>query len=333
MTHDYKKEFQIIALLIKMHGVNPVTIKDVMNCYVLNKRTAERRLKAIRDYYGVDIVEEKTSLGATGWRFKKPLNGIMNLKQSKIEKEELVALNTAIKLAEKHSIKDMTAKLQSLHDKVMAQINVSAKNSKEINRMATDLEPLTIAEGIAARPGPKNKDIKPDIIATIRQAILECKEIKLTYNGKKQEHTMQPYGFLYGHRNYLVTRINNKKDEGLWALGYINNVEITDKVFVYDKIFSMTKFASKYFGVYKEEPVDVEWVFDKIAAPRAKEFIFHPKQKTKTMKNGNLKVSFKAGGLMEMAWHLYMWGDHVKVNKPKGFWNEIQRLEKAGVLP
>jgi predicted DNA-binding transcriptional regulator YafY len=35
------------------------------------------------------------------------------------------------------------------------------------------------------------------------------------------------------------------------------------------------------------------------------------------MPDGSLIVRFRAGGDLEMAWHLYTWGDHVEVLEPK----------------
>jgi predicted DNA-binding transcriptional regulator YafY len=35
--------------------------------------------------------------------------------------------------------------------------------------------------------------------------------------------------------------------------------------------------------------------------------------------DGTLTVKFKAGGHLEMDWHLYTWGEHVKVIKPEGW--------------
>ena len=37
--------------------------------------------------------------------------------------------------------------------------------------------------------------------------------------------------------------------------------------------------------------------------------------------DGTLTVKFRAGGRLEMDWHLYTWGNHVKVIKPKN-WKE-----------
>jgi len=33
--------------------------------------------------------------------------------------------------------------------------------------------------------------------------------------------------------------------------------------------------------------------------------------------DGSLDVKFRAGGLLEMAWHLYSWGDQVEVIAPE----------------
>ena len=35
--------------------------------------------------------------------------------------------------------------------------------------------------------------------------------------------------------------------------------------------------------------------------------------------DGSLTVTFRAGGYMEMDWHLYTWGDKVKVIKPENW--------------
>jgi predicted DNA-binding transcriptional regulator YafY len=33
--------------------------------------------------------------------------------------------------------------------------------------------------------------------------------------------------------------------------------------------------------------------------------------------DGSVTVKFRAGGSLEMAWHLYQWGEHVEVLEPK----------------
>ena len=53
------------------------------------------------------------------------------------------------------------------------------------------------------------------------------------------------------------------------------------------------------------------------AARDAAEFLFHPNQEIEPQKDGSLIVRFRAGGLLEMSWHLFTWGNEVEVIKPK----------------
>ena len=179
------------------------------------------------------------------------------------------------------------------------------------------------AEGFICRPGPK-LIIDNQIIAAIRQAILECHQIKITYfnkmSGKTSTNTLDPYGFLYGERNHYLVAHHSDGYFGdnvhNFILGNIKSVEILDIPFVPVKNFNLQKYALESFGSYHEEPFDVEWLFDKEVAEEAAQYIFHPTQTITRNSNGSLTVKFRAGGKLEMDWHLYTWGKHVKVIKP-----------------
>ena len=78
--------------------------------------------------------------------------------------------------------------------------------------------------------------------------------------------------------------------------------------------------APQAFGVYQdpEQYGEVVWRFSPEAAERAAEFLFHPTQVVEPQDDGSLIVRFKAAGWLEMAWHLYQWGDKVDVLAPQG---------------
>ena len=56
--------------------------------------------------------------------------------------------------------------------------------------------------------------------------------------------------------------------------------------------------------------------FDAYAASDASAFLFHPDQSIEAHDDGTLTVRFRAGGINEMCWHLFTWGEHVTVEKP-----------------
>ena len=58
------------------------------------------------------------------------------------------------------------------------------------------------------------------------------------------------------------------------------------------------------------------WRFTPSAARQAEGFSFHPTQTVEQEPDGSLVVRFRAAGLLEMCWHLYMWGDSVEVISP-----------------
>ena len=153
---------------------------------------------------------------------------------------------------------------------------------------------------------------------------MECHQIKITYlnkkTGKTSSNILDPYGFLYGERNhYLVAHHSDGyfgDEVHNFILSNIKAVEILDIPFVPTKGFDLKKYAELSFGAYHEEPFEVEWLFDKDAADEASLYIFHPTQIMHKNDDGSLTVKFKAGGRLEMDWHLYTWGEHVKVIKP-----------------
>ena len=118
---------------------------------------------------------------------------------------------------------------------------------------------------------------------------------------------MQPYGFLYGTRHYLVawSEVDRAKDFRKFVLSNIERVELLAQTFSRKRGFSIQQYAEGSFGVFQQEPVDVVWKFSPRAAPDALEFLFHPSQVMEARSDGSLIVRFRAGGLLEMSWHLF----------------------------
>jgi predicted DNA-binding transcriptional regulator YafY len=76
--------------------------------------------------------------------------------------------------------------------------------------------------------------------------------------------------------------------------------------------------------VFQEEPHDVVLRFVPEVADEVATFQFHPTQTLTCEPNGSTVVRFCAGGLREMAWHLFTWGAAVKIIEPKAL-REIMR--------
>ena len=60
----------------------------------------------------------------------------------------------------------------------------------------------------------------------------------------------------------------------------------------------------------------VELLFTPDVAEDVLNFSFHPTQKVKQNDDGSVTVKFKASGELEILWHIFKWGDKVKILAP-----------------
>ncbi len=127
---------------------------------------------------------------------------------------------------------------------------------------------------------------------------------------------VRPYGLLYGNHTHLVGSTDWADEPRLWRLANMSETQITDEAFERDPTFDLQRYAERSFGAYQEKPVNVVLRFDAKATRDAVAFRFHPNQSVEENKDGSLTVYFKAGGINEMCWHLFTWGESVTVEKP-----------------
>lgn len=71
------------------------------------------------------------------------------------------------------------------------------------------------------------------------------------------------------------------------------------------------------------------WRFSPAAAATAREFLFHPQQEATDEPDGSLTVRFNASGWLEMAWHLYQWGEGVAVIAPEPLRRMVEDFRRA----
>ncbi len=104
-----------------------------------------------------------------------------------------------------------------------------------------------------------------------------------------------------------------------FRLDRITSARLEAQSFRRDPDFSLDDHAASAFGSFHdaEEFAETIWRFSAAAAPVAREFIFHPRQELTENDDGSLTVRFAASGHLEMAWHLYAWGDQVEVLAPE----------------
>jgi len=320
--HDPTIQTLRLALALQEPGPG-WSIERIREEFGGSRRTAERRLDAVRALF--PDLEWRLDGHTKHWRLPTGrANGLIQW-----QADEIASLEVAIERARRSRRGDHAEALAG----VLAKVK-SLMVPKSATRLAPDVDALVESEGIAARPGPRPK-IDAGHLAALRHAILACEAVRLGYtrreDGQRTRPVVQPYGFLHGHRHYLVAWSPKRAKLVLYALPNVTSVAPTGESFERDPANDVRAFAARSFGVFQDEPVDVVWRFRPGAADEAREFVFHPTQRLETRRDGSLVVRFRACGLWEMAWHLFTWGDAVEILEPAALRDTYREMVESAL--
>lgn len=292
-----------------------VTLEDVIERFEVSHRTAQRMMRSLEDRFPeVEIFSDDDNHK----RWRMPGGTVRDLVN--ITADELASIDLGIVHLKRDGSVVEAKMLESLREKVISMIP-----RQRIARIETDHDAILEAQGFVARSGPRPR-IDEGVAGAIAEAIKACRVLEVEYRSMadkaSKKRLLCPYGLLSGLRRYLVAHEPadlRKNAIKTYRVDSIVSVRLTDQYFERPDDFNLQTFANRAFGLYQrdEEYGEVVWRFKPEAAIQAKGFLFHPDQTEETMEDGSLVIRFKASGHLEMAWHLYSWGDRVEVVEPK----------------
>jgi predicted DNA-binding transcriptional regulator YafY len=311
---SYAKAADLLRVAeMAMSRYDGISLSDLTAEFGCDHRTAQRMMRSFETVFTqVDIVEDADRRR----RWRMPRLDHRWLQAQGVRDSELVALDMAIKRAERDSAPDEAQRLNVLRDRLLA-----AMPSSHARRTEADAEALLEAQGFASRPGPH---LPPDLttLGVLTEALRAPWTVALTYlgaDGTPTERVLEPYGMLLGIRRYLVARpVDGDGQMRRFRLDRIRDARITGTSFTRLADFDLARFSAKAFGSYHAESEfgPVVWRFTPETADVARQFVFHPDQMVTDEPDGALTVRFSASGHVEMAWYLYQWGDQVEVIAP-----------------
>ncbi|MCY4555455.1 MAG: WYL domain-containing protein [Chloroflexi bacterium] len=285
----YEGLANIVRLAIRLQGAGGLTLDEIGSEFGVSRRTAERMRDAVEQAFG-PLEYEEADDGRRHWRLRS--NALRDL--IRVSADELVELETAAAEVERAGLHERAVLLRDLAGKLRALVREA-----ERRRIEPDLEALTMAEGLAMRPGPRPR-IEPGLLMTLREAIKAGRTVSFRYlsrmTGRRSRQRVQPHGILYGSRAYLVGRSGWTEDMRYWVLANMSEAALSDESFQFDEDFDLEEFAGRSFGVFQEEPIDVVLRFARETAADAATFLFHPGQETEKNDDGSLTVRFTGGG-------------------------------------
>lgn len=223
----YSRQEDLLRLAVLMQGsAGGLSISDIERTFGVSRRTAERMRDAVLRAYP-RLEERPGPNGQKFWRF--PPGALGKMADPTID--ELTAGHRAASIARREGDIDTAETLERLLAKVQAMFREDRRR-----RLAADLEAQLMADGVAFRPGPRER-IDPDILRTLREAILAGVMISADHrarsSGKLSRNTrLGSIAMLFGEgRQYLLAWSKFQDDLRLFALAGFERIDLENEVF------------------------------------------------------------------------------------------------------
>jgi predicted DNA-binding transcriptional regulator YafY len=135
---------------------------------------------------------------------------------------------------------------------------------------------------------------------------------------------------MFGRANYLVAAELGGTEPRNYRLDRIEDLQVLATAASAPPDFSLDDYAGRSFGIYQGEVEEIVLRISPEGAEEAMGWRFHPTQTLEPQPDGAVIVRFRATGFLELAWHLFTWGDRVQVLQPPALKAVlVQELEKA----
>jgi predicted DNA-binding transcriptional regulator YafY len=309
----YGRLADLVRLAMQMQGrADGLSLDDIRQTFGVSRRTAERMRDAIRDAF--PQAEELSEPGGRK-RWRLPPNTAGRLADPNVD--DIAALHRGSELARQSGDLGTSEYLETLSDRLRARLPGNKRAGLE-----PDIAALLEADGVALRPGPRER-IPVQTLKNLRQAILAGVWIDADHRARatgllSRNARLGPLAMLLGEgRQYLVAFSDYAKSVRLYALTGFEQIKLTEEVFERPEDFDLASWMQQSFGMWQEDIYDVVWRFTPEATSEARQFLFHPTQVMIEEPDGSLTVSFRAGGLREMCWHLFRWSGQVRIISPE----------------
>ncbi len=299
-----------------------ICLDEICEEFGVSHRTAQRMTDALEDIF-TNVTFEDGLDRRRRWRVADWVVHRLSPRQETAVEALEIAARTA---GEQGRLRHAQA-LADLRDGLLARLA-----PKDALRTEADVEAVLTALGQVTRPGPK-VNLAPEVLDAVIEALRGPFRLRVSYGeAEAPERVIEPHGLLLGHRSYLVARQPSRGDALLnFRMDRVRAAECLDESFALKSGFSLEDYAALAFGVYQDPAQygEVIWRFAPAAAARAAEFRFHPTQVLEPQDDGCLIVRFHAAGWLEMAWHLYQWGDQVEVITPAGLRKLVEGHQRS----
>jgi len=274
----------------------------------VSQKTIQRDIDYLRDQLGAPIAYDRVH---KGFRYDDPT---WVLPSVVLSEGELMGLLLGARMVDQYEGTPVAAELRRLFSKLT-----------ELLPNKISLRPELLFSRFTFT-SPPTKPVNPDVWATVVRGLLDQRTLKIRYRRfgeetrQKKWSRINPVHIANLQGEWYVFAVHAGYDDvRQFALPRIEAAELTDCPFDMPPDFDPDALLAGTFGRYAGDGKThrVRLLFDKEVADWITERQWHPDQKLKRRRNGDVELSFPAKGLFEVQRWVLSWGRWARVLAPR----------------
>ncbi len=278
----------------------------------VSSKTIQRDIDFMRDRLNLPIEYNQLHFG---FAYTEPVTSFPSIE---VSEGEIVALFVAQKAMEQYKGTPFEKSLKTAFEK----ISQGLKDSIEFHWGGVD-------SAISFRGlGGSIADI--ELFETVSRAVLDSHELTFEYKklgGSQYEaRRMQPYHLgCVENQWYLFGFDLARQQLRTFALPRMRKARNTKARFKRPADFSISKHLGDSFGVFKGRARHrIRIHFNEFASRLVSERQWHPSQKIKQLRSGEIELTLELGSLEEIERWILSWGAHARVLEPRALIDRVR---------
>lgn len=319
MTDRMAKLDRLLSLVHALHETSDgLTLDEMADGLGVTRRTAERMRDVIALHFDL---EEQADDRRKRFRIRDSLRRVYTRPNA----AEVAALQAEAEARAKEK-----APAAPLLESLLAKLK-GALDDREKRKLDPDLDALARLQRTRVPAGPAVA-ADPDALASVQGAIMAgaCLEFDYLAEGKLEPawRRIIPFGLIHGAITHVIGQMpGSDRPPVPYRLDRMSNVRVSNQPGCAPDHWDLDDWLAQSFGVWREDDHDIVLRVLPSAVARAREWRFHPAQQCKA-DGDELLVRFRAGGLREIAEHVFTWGGDVKIEEPA----ELRKVMRERVL-
>lgn len=295
------------AILKQIETTRWTTILDLADHHVVSTKTIRRDLAALMEA-GFPLYDERYD-GKVYWRLSEEYKG---LPLASLSLSETAALYFSKKFVINLAAPPFSNDIESAFKKIESAL--PQKNVEFLDSLDSMISVRADA--------PKDLDQHKQTIRLLMEAIGEEVKVKMQYysvhSQQSKTYTIHPYRLMYFRGGlYLFAYVQEYDQIRTFAIERVEKIDKLRDEFEKPADFSVESYLESAFGVVKEEPFDVEIIFNADIAEYVRSRVWHPSQQVREIGGGRINMKMHVGGEFELGSWILSFGPSAIVVSPE----------------